>query len=409
MSDEVKRKTEETGVDFGQVIAWWRNVRERELTIAVLAVVGVLVFPWLFVELPTMLGFPSDVVGYYGLATLILIWAIFAIGFDLLLGYTGLLSFGHAAFWGGAAYAAGIFSSRVVGSPLAMLAFGTLFAVVMAWAMGYLSLRRGGIYFSILTLAFGQMLFYMSSAPLAFLTNGENGFTDVRIEPLFGMVDLANEMPWFLGDFLGNWLYGFVGVFAVLAVVVGYRILNSPYGIVLDAIHENEQRAEFVGLNVWRYKLMAFIISGAFAGVAGSLYTLYKAYVPLRTLNWTQSGEIVIMTILGGTGTLFGPIFGAGAYLYVANIVSGFTTLGPYWHLILGAVFVVAIVLFPRGIWGLLKDFTAFVSLAVREPQAASQVVKRKARVAVDWVVDVARRVVSLPGRIAAFVSGGAP
>jgi branched-chain amino acid transport system permease protein len=285
-----------------------------------------------------------------------LIWGIFAIGFDLLLGYTGLLSFGHAAFWGGAAYAAGIFSANVSGDPILMVLAGTTFAVLLAWMLGFLSLRRGGIYFSILTLAFAQMLFYLSSSPLAFLTGGENGFTGVETAELFGVIGLHSEMPSVFGTIIGGWLYAFVGVCTVLAVAAAYRLLQSPYGMVFRAIRENEQRAEFVGLNVWRYKLMSFIISGAFAGVAGSLFTIHGSYVPLQSLYWTESGEIVIMAVLGGTGSLFGPILGAGLYLYVENIVSGFGTIGEFWHLILGILFVVVIWLFPRGIWGLLKD-----------------------------------------------------
>ncbi len=374
MSDEVgTAEPEERGVEEGLAAIHdrWREVRERESTVAVLATLGVVVFPWLFVEFPGMIGIPSDLTGYYGLASLILIWGIFAVGFDLLLGYTGLLSFGHAAFWGGAAYAAGVFSAEISGSPLLMVLAGSTFAVLLAWFIGFLSLRRGGIYFAILTLAFGQMMFFMSSSPLAFITNGENGFTNVRTGELLGTIHLERAPPSVFGTLFGDWLYVFVGVFAVLAVVVGYRILNSPYGLVFRAIRENERRTEFVGLNVWRYKLMSFVISGAFAGVAGSLFAIHKAYVPLESLHWSQSGEIVVMTVLGGVGSLFGPIFGAGVYLYVANIVQGMSDVvipythylvgediviiqdvGSFWHLILGAVFVATIVLFPEGIWG---------------------------------------------------------
>ncbi|MFB6236683.1 MAG: branched-chain amino acid ABC transporter permease [Halopenitus sp.] len=337
----------------------WNEARGKESTVAILAIAGVLLFPWLFSDAPVISGVLG---GYRGLASLILIWAIFAIGFDLLLGYTGLLSFGHAAFWGGAAYTAGIFSARVSGDPILMVLAGTTFAVLFAWILGYLSLRRGGIYFSILTLAFAQMLFYMAASPLAFLTNGEDGFTDVETDALLGVVDLGAEVVHPAGILLGHFEYVFVATFFVLAVVGGYRILNSPYGIVLDAIRENEQRAEFVGLNVWRYKLMAFIISGAFAGVAGSLFTIHGSYVPLSSLYWTESGEIVIITVLGGAGSLFGPIFGAALYLYIANIVSGFPVIGTLWYLILGIIFVGVIWLFPSGIWGIVDTARDLVS-----------------------------------------------
>jgi branched-chain amino acid transport system permease protein len=370
-----------TTSDGGTVVAddgfaaRWERIREREVTVVSLTAVAVVLFPWLFSRAPVI----SDILlGYQSLATLILIWGIFALGFDLLLGYTGLLSFGHAAFWGGAAYAAGIVANRVTGDPIVMLVVGTAFAVLLAWVLGFLSLRRGGIYFSILTLAFAQMLFYMSAAPLAFLTGGENGLTGISVEPLFGMFHLESELPSVAGELVGTWLYLFVAVLAVLSVAAAYRILNSPYGMVFRAIRENEQRAQFVGLNVWRYKLMAFIISGAFAGIAGSLFTIHGSYVPLQSLYWTESGEIVIMTVLGGTASLFGPIVGAGVYLYVENIVSGVQTLqipftdvvlindfGTYWHLILGLVFLVVIWVAPRGIWGGISDLRAKIRALV--------------------------------------------
>ncbi|ELZ26654.1 branched-chain amino acid ABC transporter permease [Halogeometricum pallidum JCM 14848] len=371
MSDPNTTSDGGTVVADESLVSRWERIREREATVVGLTAIAVALFPWLFARAPVV----SDVLlGYQSLATLILIWGIFAVGFDLLLGYTGLLSFGHAAFWGGAAYAAGVVANNVSADPIVMVVSGTLFAVLLAWLLGFLSLRRGGIYFSILTLAFAQMLYYMSAAPLAFLTGGENGLTGITVTPLFGLFHLESDLPTFAGELLGTWLYLFVGVFAVLAVAAAYRILNSPYGMVFRAIRENEQRAEFVGLNVWRYKLMAFIISGAFAGVAGSLFTIHGSYVPLQSLYWTESGEIVIMSVLGGTASLFGPIIGAGLYLYVENIVSGvqqltvpFTDIvlvndfGTYWHLLLGLVFVVVIWVAPRGIWGAISDVREFV------------------------------------------------
>lgn len=384
MSDE-PTETAEATEDGGAVVERtgrefpsWDEITESEWFVVAATTVAVAVFPWLFSRAPVVSGFFR---GYQDLATLMLIWGIFAMGFNLLLGYTGLLSFGHAAFWGGAAYAAGVFSTQVSSSPILMILAATGFAAVMAWVLGFISLRRGGIYFSILTLAFGQMLYYMALSPLAWITGGENGFTSVKIGKLLGVVNLRYPVP-ALDWLVGTWKYVLVGSFTVICVAVAYRILNSPYGMVFRAIRENEQRAEFVGLNVWRYKLMSFIISGAFAGVAGGLSTVHSAYVPLSSLYWTSSGEVVIMAVLGGVGSLFGPILGAGLYLYVQNIVSGVQKLtvpftgpaewltlvqepvvllegfGAYWHLILGLVFVAVIALFPRGIWGLLEDFT---------------------------------------------------
>jgi branched-chain amino acid transport system permease protein len=351
-------------------------VDRRELRVGIGLLVGLVLYPWLFTSAPVVSGLLQ---GYSPLASLVLIWGIFGVGFDLLLGYTGLLSFGHAIFWGGAAYTAGIFSNEVAGSPLAMIGVGLLFAVLMGLVIGFISLRRTGIYFSILTLAFGQMMFFLSAAPLGDITGGENGFTDVVVNPVLGMFDLGQDLSIpVLGTLMNSWLYLFVAVVAFVAIVLAYRIVNSPYGIVFKAIRENEQRAEFVGLNVWRYKLMAFTISGAFAGVAGALFTIHQQYVPLHSLNWAISGEIVIMTVLGGVGSLFGPLFGAGLYLYVENIVSGMealtvpftdiallTSFGDFWHLILGAMFVVVVWLAPEGLWNLGGSVKSRVADAV--------------------------------------------
>lgn len=348
-----------------RVGARWNDIRDNELTVAVLAILGLMAFPWLFIEAPTMVGIPSSYAGYEGLATLIVIWGIFAIGFNLLLGYTGLLSFGHAALWGGAAYATALFGVEVSSSPIAMVLAGTTFAVLLAWLLGWLSLRRGGIYFSILTLAFGQMIYYMALSPLSEWTNGENGFTGVEVGQLFGSIYLREYLPGIFEDLMGNFLYLFVAFFGLLALVTAYRILNSPYGLIFRAIHENERRTEFVGLHVWRYRLLSFIISGAFAGLAGSLFTIHGRYVPIDSLWWTTSGDIVIMTVLGGTSSLFGPILGAAVYLYVENIISGAPIVGPLWHLILGLVFVVVVVLFKGGLWGIvdgLRYYTARVA-----------------------------------------------
>jgi len=361
MSDEPASASETDTSAVADMIGIWAP-RGNEVRVVAGTAIILGLFPFVFARMPVLSGLLQ---GYQSLATLILIWGIFALGFDLLLGYTGLLSFGHAAFWGGAAYAAGVFSQQVSGSPILMVAAGTAFAVLLAWLLGFLSLRRGGIYFAILTLAFAQMLFYMSSSPLASITGGENGFTGVETAELFGIFGLESDLPAVLGLLLGTWLYLFVAIITLLCVALAYRILNSPYGMVFRAIRENEQRAEFVGLNVWRYRLMSFILSGFFAGVAGSLFVIHGSYVPLASLYWTTSGEVVIMTVLGGTGSLFGPIVGAGVYLYVENIVSGghpFDFIAPFWHLILGLVFVVTIWVFPRGIWGFVRDVRDLVT-----------------------------------------------
>ena len=352
---------------LSDIRARWKRVRERESTIIGLTVVGVALFPYLLVRAPVI----SELLrGYQELASLILVWGIFAIGFDLLLGRTGLLSFGHAALWGTGAYAAGWLSANVVQSPLVIVGVAVLFTVVLSVVLGVLSLRRGGIYFAILTLAFAQMIYFMASAPLSFITGGDNGLTGVDIGPLLGSVDLGSELPSIAGTLLGTWRYAFIAVALVASVAVILRILNSPYGVVFRAIHGNERRAEFVGFDVRRYKLAAFVLSGTFAGLAGALFTVQGEYVPLASLYWTTSGEVVIMTVLGGVGTLIGPVIGAGIYLWVENVVSGgypFDWIGPYWHLVLGLVFVIVVVLFPQGIWGIVEDGRSWITERLEE------------------------------------------
>jgi branched-chain amino acid transport system permease protein len=348
----------------------WTTMMGEEATIIVLTIVGVAVFPYLFVRAPVI----GDILnGTQSLAGLILVWGIFALGFDLLLGRTGLLSFGHAALWGAGAYASGWVIVNVTEAPLVALVAGTVVAVVLSVVLGWLSLRRGGIYFAILTLAFAQMIYFIALGPAASITGGDNGLTGVTpgalfgfLEPVFGAfgvvftpLDLGSELPSVAGTLLGTWMYVFIAAILVLSVAAILRILNSPYGTIFRAVRENRQRAEFVGLNTWRYRLMAFVLSGTFAGIGGALFAIHEQYVPLSSLYWQTSGEIVIMTVLGGVGTLFGPVFGAGLYLYVEIIVGNghpFEWLIPYWHLVLGIVFVAVVVLLPEGIWGGIRN-----------------------------------------------------
>jgi branched-chain amino acid transport system permease protein len=300
--------------------------------------------------------------GYSGLPSLVLIYGIIVIGFNLLLGYTGLLSFGHAAFFGTAAYGAGIFSAQVSGSPILMLLVGTVLATLLAWPIGFLSIRRSGVYFAVLTLTFGQMLYFFALGPGAALTNGDNGYSDVNIGEVFGMIDLGTPLP-----FITSFEYLFVGVLFLGALAVANRIVNSPYGLIFEALGENEQRVEFVGMNVFRYKLMAFVLSAMFAGLGGALFVMHEAYIhPNTGYYWIQSGDFVIMTVLGGTGSLIAPVFGALTFEYIANVIPGVTlpvigSIGSRWRLVLGVVFVFVVWVFPRGIFGALRDLTGLL------------------------------------------------
>ncbi|WP_435360737.1 branched-chain amino acid ABC transporter permease [Haloarchaeobius sp. DFWS5] len=347
-----REESEESG--FGG----YTTVLGDEGAVILFTLVGVLVFPYLFAGAPVI----SDVLsGYYGLTTLILIWGIFTMGFDLLHGYTGLLSFGHAAFWGTGSMVAGLLIEYAgIDFPLVVVLVGLLATVFVAWIIGYLSLRRGGIYFAILTLAFGQMLYFTMFGPLGTYTGGEDGLL-LEVGGLAGVIPLDAGVPILtpLG-LVGSWLYFVVALITVVSVAVAHRILKSPYGLVFRAIRENEQRAEFVGLNVWRYKLAAFVLSGAFAGLAGGLFTVYKGTTSAETFYWLVSGEVVIMSILGGVGTLFGAFFGAGIYLYMSNVLN--STLGSTWHLLLGLMFVIVVWLFPGGLWGGIQRVRTLVS-----------------------------------------------
>jgi len=335
-----------------------------------------------------------SIAGYEGLASLVLIFGIAVVGYNILLGYVGLLSFGHAAFFGVAAYAAALLGSEAeilipgieatvtmpgIGSPILMVIFGGIMATLLAWPIGFFSIRRSGVYFAVLTLTFGQMLYFFALAPGSWLTNGDNGFgtsdTRFEVEPLLGTFNL--ELPSFLPA--ANWIYVFVAIFTLLAIAVAYRIINSPYGLVFEALGENEQRVEFVGFNVFRYKLMAFVISGAFAGVAGALFAIHEAYIhPSTTLYWITSGDFVIMNVVGGVGTLVGPLFGALVFEYISNVVSGISlpligSIGSLWRLVLGATFVIIVWLFPDGLWaGIRAGLIRFVHFVERTAFDAS-------------------------------------
>jgi branched-chain amino acid transport system permease protein len=329
----------------------------------------ILVFPLLLVD---GLGILGDVIGlriggYVGLPDLVLIFGIAVIGFNLLLGYTELLSFGHAAFFGSAAYAAALFSG-VFDSPIAMVGVGTLVAIVIAWPIGFVSIRRSGVYFAVLTLTFGQMLYFYALGPGSWLTNGDNGYSDISVGHLLTVLELDEAVVGIDLFEAYTWQYVFVALCALFALWFGYRIINSPYGLIFKALGENEERVSFVGLDVFRYKHMAFIISAGYAGAAGALFVIHETYIhPTTGLYWITSGDFVIMTVLGGTGSLIGPVFGALIFEYVSNVISGVSlpvigSIGSLWRIVLGAVFVAVVWVFPQGVWGAIWDGIRWVT-----------------------------------------------
>ena len=275
----------------------------------------------------------------YSLATEMLIFAIFALGFDILFGYTGLLSFGHAIFFGLGAYATGIVLVRVIPSLFVALSVGIALSLVISYVVAFLSIQKRGIYFVMITLAFCQM-FYFIGFKWTSLTGGDNGLHGVP-RTSFGPVDLNSEIT----------LYFYVLILFLLSVFIAYRIVNSPFGRVLKALKDNEDRARSVGYDTTIFKTAAFVISALFGSLAGGLYAVHSNFVPIDTLSINTSGDVVIMALLGGIGTLYGPVLGAMLVVYLKNLLSNW--LGN-WHLILGGIFILSVLTVRQGIFPVL-------------------------------------------------------
>jgi branched-chain amino acid transport system permease protein len=280
---------------------------------------------------------------YQALAINILIFGLFAVGFNLLFGYTGLLSFGHAAFLGVGSYGTGI-AMVSAGLPwgLAVL-IGVVAAAAVGLVMGYLAIRTKGIYFSMVTLALAQIVYYAFYKAERW-TGGENGLRGVQVP--------AMEALGFKFDFLNPITkYYVILVFVAVALWCVSRILASPFGAVIEAVRENEARASACGYDVARTKLLVFVLSAAVCGLAGALRALHLSVVPIDSLHYLLSGQAVMMCLLGGMGTFFGPFVGAGVFLTLEDVV---TTLTPHWMAVVGAVFMFFVLFFPAGIWGSL-------------------------------------------------------
>jgi branched-chain amino acid transport system permease protein len=278
---------------------------------------------------------------YTALASEILIFALFAMAYDLVLGYTGMLSFGHAAFFGIGAYTTGIMLIHVYPSVLVSLLAGVVLSSAGALLVGFLSIRRRGIYFTMVTLAFAQMFYFMAFKWTS-LTGGDDGLQGVP-RPSLGPLDLTSEIA----------LYYFILFFVLLSITVGIRVINSPFGKTLQALRENKDRAMSIGYDVNRFRLIVFIISGFFSGLAGGLYALLLNFVPLSSLYWTTSGEVVVMTIVGGMGTLVGPVLGAVAIILLRDLISNFTES---WSFVMGLLFMASVLGFRGGMMSIVKD-----------------------------------------------------
>lgn len=267
----------------------------------------------------------------------ILCFALFACAFNLLIGYVGLLSFGHALYFGWASYVSAYVAKSWGFTPELAIIAGTLTGAVLGLIAGALAIRRQGIYFAMITLALAQMMYFFAvQAPF---TGGEDGIQAVPRHRLFGLIDINNPVG----------MYALVAVIFLGGFLLIYRIIHSPFGEVLKAIRENEARAISLGYKTDRYKLLAFVLSAALSGTAGATKALVVQLASLTDVHWSMSGEVVLMTLVGGLGTVFGPIVGAFVIIYMQNALAEF---GQWVTIIQGVIFVICVLLFRRGIVG---------------------------------------------------------
>ncbi len=359
-----------------------------------LIVLALLIFaPFIMNPFPETSGLAQFNGGYPDLLQKLVIFGIFAVGFNILFGLTGYLSFGHAAFLGVGSYAGVWMMKLLTMNVIPALVVSVIFAGLLSVAIGYVSLRRSGIYFSILTLAFAQMCYSLAYSVLTPITGGETGLTlslndprvlgvgatgegNIPVPHLFGL-EMSATTTWELGawSFTFNAGYYFCAVIMAVAFYLAIRLFRSPFGLMLRAVKSNNSRMTYTGLNPRPYALAAFVISGMYAGLAGGLMVAMDPLAGAERMIWTASGEVVLMTILGGVGTLVGPILGAGVIKYLESIVSTINStvlhnwfaflpdgledflvaivypfVGKGWHLTLGIVFMLVVIFLPGGI-----------------------------------------------------------
>lgn len=286
----------------------------------------------------------------------ILVWGVFGLGFDILFGFTGLLSFGQSAFFGTGGMVAA-YLLTIVSFPYVVpsLFAGTIVATVVGYLVGLIALRRTGIYFAMITVAIAEVFFFVEFNPLSDFTGGENGLPGVPAPALYlGFVTIHFDTDWTLYMFLAFWY--FVGT------VLALRIVRSPVGAILRAIRDNPLRAAAVGHNIHGYKLTAFVVAAAYAGFAGGLLGLMQGFMPPDAFMFDTSGQLVMMTAIGGAGTLFGPLVGATVWLYLHDFLQTTLHLGASWKLVLGIVFVLLVCFLRHGLIGGIKDLYNFAT-----------------------------------------------
>jgi branched-chain amino acid transport system permease protein len=321
-------------------------LKQRPFLIETLTAIGLLVAPFVLPHL----GFAPNTVNR------ILVWGLFGLGFDILFGFTGLLSFGQSAFYGTGGFVAAYLLTRA-GFPNVLLALviGMIAAALVGYLVGLIALRRTGIYFAMITVAIAEVFFFVEFNPLSNWTGGENGLPGVPT-PSF-------NLGFTTVHFTNGWsLYVFIAVCYFIGVVIALRIVRSPVGAIFSAIRDNPLRATAVGHNIHSYKLTAFVIAAAYAGFAGGLLGVLQAFMPPDAFTFDTSGQLVMQTAIGGSGTLFGPLVGAAVWLFLQDFLQSALGLGAAWKLVLGLIFVLLVCFLRRGIVGGLEDLYGLVT-----------------------------------------------
>ena len=375
---------------------------KKDFSLLLVVIALTMLAPFILNPFPTDSGLAQFNAGYPDLMQRFVIFGIFAIGFNILFGLTGYLSFGHAAFLGVGSYSAVWMFKLLSMNIIPAIILSVIVAGLFALLIGYISLRRSGIYFSILTLAFAQMSFALAYSVLTPITNGETGLQltlddprilgqsatadgSIPVTNLFGL-EMRDTLQWELGawTFQFNIGYYLCALVMIFAFYLSIRIFRSPFGMMLRAVKSNQQRLNYTGLNPRPYTLAAFVISGMYAGLAGGLMAAMDPLAGAERMQWTASGEVVLMTILGGVGTLIGPVLGAGLLKYMENILSkinksvlegwfsfmpdGMSDLfvfvtnlfvGKQWHITTGVIFMLVIIFLPGGLVELGKRLRA--------------------------------------------------
>jgi len=321
-------------------------LKKHGYLIEALTAIGLIVTPFVLPHL----GFTPTTINR------ILVWGVFGLGFDILFGFTGLLSFGQSAFYGtGGMFAAYLLTIAHFPYVIVSLLVGTMAAAIAGYLVGLIALKRTGIYFAMITVAIAEVFYFVEFNPLSAFTGGENGLPGVPTPTLYlGLTTIHFNTDWSLYTFLAFWFF--------IGVVIALRIVRSPVGAILSAIRENPLRAAAVGHNVHGYKLTAFVIAAAYAGFAGGLLGVLQGFMPYEAFVFDTSGQLIMQTAIGGAGTLFGPLVGAAVWLWLQDFLQTAVHLGAAWKLVLGIIFVLLVCFLRHGLIGGVADLYAYVN-----------------------------------------------